>query len=57
MSDTDSPETTDKEHDTPKPRKMKKTEEVQDLMSASGNTSFVSPNRGNDDEEINGKGD
>jgi hypothetical protein len=37
---------------------MKKTEEVQDLSSASGKTASVSPDRGGDDEveELNGKG-
>jgi hypothetical protein len=40
-------------HDTPRPNKMKKTEEVQELSSAS-----VSPDRWGDDEteEINGTG-
>jgi hypothetical protein len=58
MSDPDSPETTHKEHDTPGPNRMKKTEEVQDLSSASGKTASVSPDRGGDDEveELNGKG-
>jgi hypothetical protein len=53
MSNPNSPETV---HDTPEPSKMKKTEEVQELRSASGNTTSVSPNRGGDDkeEEING---
>jgi hypothetical protein len=57
MSDPDSPETTHKEHDTPRPSRMKKTEEVQDLSSSSGKTASVSPDRGGDDEveEINGK--
>jgi hypothetical protein len=56
MSDPDSPETM---HDTPGPSKMKKTEEVQELSSASGKTASVSPDRGGDDEveEINGTGD
>jgi hypothetical protein len=53
MSDPDSPETV---HDTPRPNKTKKTEEVQDLRSASGNTASVSPDRGGDEEEINGTG-
>jgi hypothetical protein len=56
MSDPDSPETMHKEHDAPGPSKMKKTEEVQDLSSASGKTASISPDRGGDDEEINGKG-
>jgi hypothetical protein len=47
-----------KEHDTPKPNRTKKTEEDQDLSSSLGKTSSVSPDRGGDDkvEEINGKG-
>jgi hypothetical protein len=53
MSDPDSPETV---HDTPGPNKMKKTEEVQDLSSASGKTASVSPDRGGEEEEINGTG-
>jgi hypothetical protein len=55
MSDPDILETT---HDTPGPNKMKKTEEVQDLSSASGKSASVSPDRGGDDEseEINGIG-
>jgi hypothetical protein len=59
MSDPDIPETTNKEHDTPGPNRTKKTEEVQELSSASGKTSSVSPDRGGDDEveELNGKGD
>jgi hypothetical protein len=47
MSDPDSPETM---HDTPGPSKMKKTEEVQDLSSASGKTASISPERGGDDD-------
>jgi hypothetical protein len=43
-------------HDTPEPSRTKKTEEVQDLSSASGKTASVSPDRGGDEEEINGKG-
>jgi hypothetical protein len=54
MSDPDSPETV---HDTPGPNKMKKTKEVQDLSSASGKTASVSPDRGGEEEEINGTGD
>jgi hypothetical protein len=59
MSDPDNPETMHKEHDTPGPSRTKKTEEVQDLSSASGKTASVSPDRGGDDEveEINDKGD
>ena len=58
MSDLDILETTHKEHDTPKPNRMKKTKEVQDLSSASRKTASVSPNWGGDGEveEINGKG-
>jgi hypothetical protein len=59
MSNPDSPETMHKEHDTPKPSRRKKAEEVQDLNSTSGKTASVSPDRGGDDEveEINGKED
>jgi hypothetical protein len=39
----DSVEASHKEHDTPGPSKMNKTEEVQDLSSASEKTSSVSP--------------
>jgi len=49
MSNVDSPETTQKEHDTPKPITTKKTEEVQDLSSTSGKSSLVSPDRGGDE--------
>jgi hypothetical protein len=58
MSNPDSPETTHKEQDTPRPNIMKKTEEVQYLSSALGKTTSVSPDRGGDDEveELNGKG-
>ena len=45
MSDPDSPETV---HDTPRPSKTRKTEEVQDLSSASGKTTSISPERGGD---------
>jgi hypothetical protein len=53
----DIPEAAHKEHDTPGASKRKKTEEVQDLRSASENTALVSLGRGGDDEveEINGK--
>jgi hypothetical protein len=47
MSDPDSPETM---QDTPGPNKTKKTEEVQDLSSASGKTASVSPDRGGEEE-------
>jgi hypothetical protein len=61
MSDPelDSPEAAHKEHDTPRTSRRKKTEEVQDLSSASEKTASVSPGRGGDDkvEEINGKED
>jgi hypothetical protein len=59
MSYPDNPTTTYKEHDTPGTSRMKKTKEVQDLSSASGKTTSISPDRGGDDEveEINGKGD
>jgi hypothetical protein len=50
MSDPDSPKTTHKEQDTPGPSRTKKTEEVQELSSASGKTASVSPDRGGDDE-------
>jgi hypothetical protein len=46
----DNPEATHKEHNTPGTSKRKKTEEVQDLSSASGKTASVSPDRGGDDE-------
>jgi hypothetical protein len=47
-----------KENDTPGPSRTKKTEEVQELSSASRKTSSISPDRGGDDEveELNGKG-
>jgi hypothetical protein len=59
MSDLDSPETTQKEYDTPRHNRRKKTKEVQELSSASGKTTSVSPDRGGDEEveEINGKED
>jgi hypothetical protein len=58
MFDPKIPETTHKEHDRPGPNRMKKTEEVQDLSSASGKTASVSPGREGDDEveKLNGKG-
>jgi hypothetical protein len=57
MSNLDSLETTHKKHDTPRPSRKKKTDEVQDLSNALENT--ASPGRGGDDEveEINGKED
>jgi hypothetical protein len=59
MSDLDSPETTHKERDPLRCNRMKETEEVQYLSSASGKTTSVSPDRRGDDEleELNGKGD
>jgi hypothetical protein len=56
MSDPDTLKATHKEHDRPGPNKMKKTEEAQDLSNASRKIASISPNRGSDDEEINGKG-
>jgi hypothetical protein len=43
--------------DTPRPNKTKKTEEVQDLRSASVNTASISPEQGGDGEEIDGTKD
>jgi hypothetical protein len=61
MSDPelDSSEANHKEHDTPRPSRRMKIEEVQDLRSASEKIASVSPDRGGDDEveEINGKED
>jgi hypothetical protein len=51
MSDLYSPEAA---HDTPKPRKIKKTEEVHDLDSASMNTTSISVEKGGDGGEIDG---
>jgi hypothetical protein len=51
MSDLDIPETT---YDTPRPNRTNKTNEVQDLSNDSENTTSVSPERGGDDEDING---
>jgi hypothetical protein len=50
MSDPelDSLETTHKEQDTPGTSRRQKTEEVQDLSSASGKTASISPERGGD---------
>jgi hypothetical protein len=54
-----SSEATHEEHDTPGPSKRKKTEEVQNLSSASDKTTSESPRRGDNDEvdkeETNGK--
>jgi len=41
-------------HDTPRPTKTKNIEEAQELRSASGKTTSVSPDQGGDDEDING---
>jgi hypothetical protein len=49
--DIDNPEVV---KDTPEPRKTKKTDEVQDLSSASVKNSSMSPNKGGDGEEIDG---
>jgi hypothetical protein len=55
----DNPETTHEAKDLPGPNRRKKTEEVQNLSSASEGTASVSPGRGGDDEveETNGKED
>jgi hypothetical protein len=52
--DIDSPEAV---QDTPGPNKKKKTDEVQDLSSASVKTYSMSPEKGGDGEEINGTED
>jgi hypothetical protein len=52
ISDIDSPETV---QDTPGPSRTKKTEEVQDLDSASVKTASISPEQGGDGEELNDK--
>jgi hypothetical protein len=52
ISDIDNPETV---QDTPGPSKTKKTEEVQDLDSASMKTASISPEQGGDGEELNDK--
>jgi hypothetical protein len=48
MSDPelDSPESTHKEQNTPGTSRRKKTEEIQDLSSASGKTASISPDEG-----------
>jgi hypothetical protein len=51
ISDIDSPEAA---QDTPGPSKTKKTDEVQDLSSASVKTASISPEQGGDGEEIDG---
>jgi hypothetical protein len=51
ISDIDSPETA---QDTPGPSRIKKTEEVQDLDSASMKTASISPEQGGDGREIDG---
>jgi hypothetical protein len=57
--ETGSSKAAHKEHDTPRPSRRKKTEEVQDLSNALEKTASVSPDQGGDDEveEINGKED
>ena len=50
MSDPNNLETMQKEHDTPRPSRMKKTEVVQELSSTSGKIASVSPDRGADDK-------
>jgi hypothetical protein len=51
MSDVDSPETAT---NIPGPRKIKKTEEVHDLDSASVKTTSISTKQGGDGREIDG---
>jgi hypothetical protein len=51
ISDIDSPETAP---DTPRPSKIKKTEEVHDLDSASVKTASISAEQGGDGREIDG---
>jgi hypothetical protein len=51
MSDVDSPETTT---DTPGPSKTKKNEEAQDVHNTSMKIASISPEKGGDDEEIDG---
>jgi hypothetical protein len=51
ISNIDSPETAS---DTPGPSKIKKTEEVQDLDSASVKTASISLEQGGDGREIDG---
>ena len=52
ISDIDSRETT---QDTPIPIRTKKTEEVQEIDSASEKTASISPDQGGDGEELNDK--
>jgi hypothetical protein len=52
ISDIDSPKTM---QDTPRPRKTKKTEEVQELDNASMRNASISPEQGGDGEELNEK--
>jgi hypothetical protein len=54
MSDLDIPETT---YDTPRPNRTNKNDQVQDLSNDSENNTSVSPDRGGDDEDINGTRD
>ena len=51
LSDIDSPKAA---HDTPGPSKTKKNEEAQDVHSTSVKTTSISPEKGGDDEEIDG---
>jgi hypothetical protein len=51
ISDINNPEAM---QDTPRPSKTKKTDEVQDLSSASVKTASMSPEQGGDGEEIDG---
>jgi hypothetical protein len=51
MSDVDSPKAMS---DTPGPHKTKKDVEVQDIHSTSMNTTFLSPAKGVNDEELGG---
>jgi hypothetical protein len=52
ISDINNPETT---QDTPGPSRTKKTEEVQELDSASVKTASISPEKGGDGEELDEK--
>jgi hypothetical protein len=51
MSDVESPEAMP---DTPRPRKTKKDDEVQDIHSTSTKTTSISPVQGGDGEELGG---
>jgi hypothetical protein len=52
ISNIDSPETV---QDTPRPSRKNKTEEVQELDSASVKTASISPEQGGDGKELNDK--